>query len=156
MLFVEWWILRRLFVGLLMVAVGTLGLWAIRKKGWRVRIPVQFLSALVGLCGASSLLLMWWAISTSHVYSAPVYSPNRKMAVRIDDYNAGAFGGAYDSVELFTAHGISSNVVFSGEWQSVETANLRWKSDSELEISYQGTAALCASTARVKVGCIGK
>jgi hypothetical protein len=156
MVFIEWWILRRVVFGLLAVGVGTLGLWAIRKKEWRVRMLVQFLSAFVALGGASFSLFEWWAIRTSHIFSAPVYSPNRKMTVRIDDYNGGGFGGAYDSVELFAARGFRSDVVFFGEWNSVETANLHWRSDSELEISYHGALSLCASTPHVQVRCISK
>lgn len=44
------------------------------------------------------------------------------MAVRIDDYNAGGFGGAYDKVKLFMARGLSE-VVFSGEWRSIEQSD---------------------------------
>jgi hypothetical protein len=156
MLLIEWWILWRLCIGLLLVVVGGLGLWAVRKRRRTVRLFVQFLFTLVALGGVSALLLMWWGISTSHDYSAPVYSPNQKMAVRIDDYNARGFGGSYNSVELFSAHGFRSDEVFSEEWKAVETASLRWKSDSELEISYQGTVGTCASTVHVKVRCIGK
>ena len=74
MLFIEWWFWDRLSIGLLMVAVATLSFWFVRKKGWRVRLPVQFLCALVALCRASGLLVGWLAMFVSHSYSVPVYS----------------------------------------------------------------------------------
>jgi hypothetical protein len=162
MLFIEWWILRRIWLGLFMVALGAFGLWAVRNKvgGPRQRVLLSFartICVLIGMLGASSLLLVWWVISTSHVYSAPIYSPNRRMAARVDDYNAGGFGGAYDNVELFTGYGFRSEIVFSGGWNSIDSSSLRWKSDTELDILTRGSAAYdCASTVNVKVRCSPK
>ena len=75
------------------------------------------------------------------------------MAARIVEYNASGLGGAEDTVKLFTAHGLSSDVVFFGEFNLVKARNIRWKSDSELEISYEGTAYRCTSTRRERVLC---
>ena len=142
-----------------MVALGAFGLWAVRNKvggpGQRVILSfIRTICVLTVMLGASSLLLAWSLIATSHVYSAPIYSPNRRMAVRVDDYNAGGFGGAYDNVELFTAYGFRSEIVFSGGWQSIDSSSLRWKSDTELEILTHGSAAYdCTSTVNVKVHC---
>ena len=88
-----------------------------------------------------------------NTYSEPVYSPNRKMAARIVEYDASGLGGADDTVRVFAAHGFSSDVVYFGEFESVRAQNIRWKSDSELEISYEGTLYHCTSTRRVKVLC---
>ena len=154
MLFIEWWLVKRFSVGLLMVAVAFIIWWFARRKGWPIRLPAQLISGLVVLYG---FLVMWWVVASSHIYSVPIYSPNQKMAVRIDAYNPGELGGpTYDSVELFWAHGFNSAVVFSGEWKSVDKANLRWKSDSELEIYFRGTANACRSTPRVRVRCISR
>ena len=154
MLFIEWWLVERFSVGLLMVAVAFIIWWFARRKGWPIRLLAQLISGLVVLYG---FLVMWWVVASSHIYSVPIYSPNQKMAVRIDAYNPGELGGpTYDSVELFWAHGFISAVVFSGEWKSVDTANLRWKSDSELEIYFGGTAYVCRSTPRVRVRCISR
>ena len=49
--------------------------------------------------------------------------PNRRMAARIVEYNASGLGGAEDSVKLFTAHGLSSDVVFFGEFNLVKARN---------------------------------
>jgi hypothetical protein len=63
-----------------------------------------------------------------------VHSPNRKTAARIDDYNTSGFAGADISVELFTFHGLKRDIVYFGGWKSIGADDLRWKSDSELEI----------------------
>jgi hypothetical protein len=154
MIFVEWWLVERIGLGLLMLALSVLGFWIVRKKGGPIRIPVQLFCALVGLCGVLGLALTYWAVSTSTNHSAPVYSPHKNMAARIADYSAGGLGGAYDSVELFTSHGLKSDIVYSGEWNSVTAKDLHWKSDSELEISYEGPSCVCKSTDRVSVRCI--
>jgi hypothetical protein len=103
-----------------------------------------------------ALLLLVTLVSTlpGNTYSEPVYSPNGKMAARVIEYNASGLGGADDTVKLFTAHGLSSDVVFFGKLKSVKAQNIRWKSDSELEISYEGTPYQCTSTRRVKVLCL--
>jgi hypothetical protein len=93
MLFVEWWLISRVcllsFLGLLPV----FGFWFVRNKRPLIRIPIRILSGLVAVWAVISwlfVLVMPWP----HIYSAPLYSPNGKMAVRIDDYNASGFGGA--------------------------------------------------------------
>jgi len=45
------------------------------------------------------------------------------MAARIVEYNASGLGGAEDTVKLFTAHGLSSDVVFFGEFNLVKARN---------------------------------
>lgn len=154
MLFIEWWLVKRAFIGLLVVAIPAVGFWHVRKKTWPIRVPVQLVCALVGLSGVLGWLFIL-ALGSPDVYSTPVYSPNGAMAVRIDDFNAGGLGGAYDNVELFTAHGLDSKIVFSGDWKSVERANLHWKSNSELEILHAGNGR-CTSTTHVTVHCIGQ
>jgi hypothetical protein len=78
--------------------------------------------------------LFFSALPNPNTYSIPVYSPNRKMAARIRDYNLSGFGGADSSVELFTAHGLRSRVVFFGEFKSLDDA--RWIDDHHLLIRY--------------------
>ena len=76
------------------------------------------------------------------------------MAARIDHYNADEIGGpTYDAVRIFSDHGLRSNTVFSGEWKSTDVADLRWTSDSDLEIHYRGTAFFCRDAILVKVHC---
>jgi hypothetical protein len=150
-IFVEWWAVARLCLELLIVAGASLCIWSVRKKRWFVRFPIQLLLGL----SLFAMLFVDMIVSTlpGNTYSEPVYSPNRKMAARIIEYDASGLGGADDTVELFTAHGFRSDVVFFGGFKSVRAQNLRWKSDSELEISYEGTPFHCTSTRRVKVLC---
>src|ERR1700741_2210092 len=93
MVLIEWWLVERLTVGMAIIAVATTSFWLVRKKGsW---LPIQILSVLAVTCGLLSIAFVWWAATTSHIYSAPVNSPNGKMSARIDDYSAGGFGGSY-------------------------------------------------------------
>jgi hypothetical protein len=155
MIFIDWWLVSWRCIWLLTVVVATFSFWLVRKKRWPVRLPVRFLSALLALSAAAMGFIMW-GFPDPHTYSVPVYSPNKKMAVRIDETNLSGFGGADDRIFLFRAHGFISDVVFSGDWRSVEAAKLAWKSDSELEISYEGPVRFCASAPQVRVRCIGR
>jgi hypothetical protein len=150
-IFIEWWVVERLCLLLLTVATATLIISSVRKKRWFIRFPIQLFLGL----SLFALLFLVTVVSTlpGNIYSEPVYSPNRKMAARIVEYNASGLGGADDTVKIFAAHGFSSDVVFLGEFKLVRTQNIRWKSNSELEISYEGTPHQCTSTRRVKVAC---
>jgi hypothetical protein len=151
--FIEWWLVRGVCAVLLIVAAASFSFWSVRRKRRPVRIPIQFFSGLV-LCA----LLLWLCVSAlpRDTYSAPVYSPNETMAVRVIEYDASGLGGADDTVELFTGHGFHSDVVFRGEFRSVDLQSIRWKSNSELEVSYEGTAHQCISTGSVVVHCIAR
>jgi len=78
----------------------------------------------------------------------------RSGSARIDNYDVGPLGGAYNSREVFTSHGFASDVVYSGEYESVRADDLMWKSNSELEIHYDGPTCDCKSTQLVSVRCI--
>jgi hypothetical protein len=155
MLFVEWWFIGRICLGLLIIALPVFSFWAVRNMRRPVRIPVQILSALIALCGVFPWLIVF-ALPWPHSYSAAVYSPNRKTAARIDDYNTSGFGGADTSVELFTFHGLKQDIVYVGDFETVGVNELRWKNDSELEIYYDGPSCDCKGTQRVLVRCIPK
>ena len=151
-IFIEWWAIERLGLLLLVVATASLIVWSVRKERRFVRFPVQ---VILGLFLFALLCLVTLVSSLpGSAYSEPVYSPNRKMAASIVEYNASGLGGADDTVKLFRAHGFSSDVVFFGEFNSVKAQNIRWKSDSELEISYEGTPYRCTSTRHVRVLCL--
>src|SRR5580704_7724679 len=129
MLFVEWWLVGRVCVAVLLIAAAVLSIWLARNMRWPVRIPVQVVSGLVLLC-VLFLLTIVLALPSPHAHSVPVYSPNRRMAARIDNYDVGPLGGAYDSIEVFALHGLASDVVYSGEFKSVGAGDLMWKSNS--------------------------
>jgi hypothetical protein len=152
MIFVEWWVIERFCLLLLAVAIGSAAIWTVRKKRWFIRLPIQLLSGL-SLIALFAMLTLVLSLPAANTYSEPIYSPNKKMAVRITEYNASGLGGADDTVKLFTSHGFSSDVVFFGDFNSIKPQNIRWKSDSELEISYEGALYQCNSSHRVKVVC---
>ena len=151
MIFIEWWAIGRLCLLLLIVATASLIIWSVRKKRWFVRFPIQLVLGL--LVFALLFLVALVSALPGTAYSQPVYSPNKKIAARIVEYNASGLGGAEDIVKLFTSHGLRSDVVFFGEFKSVKAQNILWSSDSELEISYEGTPYQCTSTRLVKVLC---
>jgi len=155
LVFIGWWLLMRVCAIVLSVAAGAYGIWVVHGKRWLLRLPVRLLSLLLVLLGASDAIFVW-AFPNPNSYSAPIYSPNRKMAVRVHEYDASGFGGADTSAELFWAHGLKSKSVFFGEYRSVDAAHVRWKSDSELEVSYRGTAFSCTSAFNVSVRCISQ
>jgi hypothetical protein len=155
MLFVEWWVVGRVCLVILLIALPVLSIWFVRNKRWLVRIPVQIVSALALFCALFFLMILL-LLPWPHTYSVPVYSPSRTMAARIDSYDAGPLGGAYNSIEVFSSHGLASDVVYSGEFESVSAEDLRWKSNSELEIYYEGPPYDCKSAKGVSVRCIRK
>jgi len=151
MFFIEWWLVRRFCFGLLMVPVAALGFWAIRKKALIVRLPVQLISVPVALLGVLFALLTWQA-SGCQSYSVAIYSPNGKVAARVRTDDEGGLGGN-THVELFTAHGLLTDEVYWGLIGSVDAENLHWKTDSDLEILYRGTAYGCTDAFQIKVHC---
>jgi hypothetical protein len=152
MLFIEWWPVARNCIGLLLIVISVLAFrWALRKNVW-LRVPVQFVSGLVLICSLA-FWSFYWLMPNPWTYSAPIYSPNHRMAARVAEYNASGFGGADSSVELFGYGGLFSKVVFFGEFGSVGASDIRWKSDSELEISFHGDSCRCNDARRVRVRC---
>lgn len=133
---VGWWHIELLTICFVMVAGGILSFRFVHDRRRRTRLPVRFLALVVAGCGTLGLLvfLFFSALPNPNTYSVPVYSPSRKMAARIRDYNLSGFGGADSSVELFTARGFKSQVVFLGEFKSVDDA--RWLDDHRLLIRY--------------------
>lgn len=151
--FIEWWSVLVVCADVLLVAAGAYGIWVVRGKRWPLRLPIRTLSLLLLFLGGSGVVILW-AFPNPNSYSVPIYSPNRKMAVRVREYNASGFGDADTSVELFAAHGLKSKVVFLGEYRSVDATGVGWKSDFELEVVYRGAVLSCTSAFTVSVRCI--
>jgi hypothetical protein len=160
MVFINWWTAGLTAIALLMIAAGAVGLrkaGGLRDRAARIGIrtvsfPAAALGALLGL-----LLLLTWA-SGCETFSAPIYSPSGRAAVRIYDIDGGATDGD-TGVEVRWAKGFRQAGVFSGPWKSVEPADVRWIGNSELRIAYRaltGYKYSCRSTSAVKVLCTPK
>jgi hypothetical protein len=133
---VGWWNLELLAICLLMTTGGIVMFRFVRDKGRRIRIPVRFFAVIFAVSGMLSLLLFLFFsdFPNPNTYSSPIYSPIRKMAARIRDYNLSGFGGADSSVELFAAHGFRSKMVYFGEFKSID--DVRWLDDQRLKVRY--------------------
>jgi hypothetical protein len=151
MIFIEWWIVRRVCYALLLIACATAAFWSVRKKRWPIRLPVRILSAPATLLAVLFLLLQWKAAGCIS-YSSAVYSPDHRMAARIRTDDEGATGGN-STVELFDVHGLLQYDVYWGSWNSVEPGWVRWIDATHLRIEYDGTSYFCKSTRKVKVEC---
>jgi len=157
MVLVDWWFPGVLSAALIMIALAVYGLKAAARIAARFkRVAVQLVCAFVALFGSLAAILLL-AASGCRNHSAPIYSPSRSAAARIENADEGATGGS-TSVELFWAHGFREQTVYFGLEQSVEPSDIQWISDSELKIHHSGDYAadshICKSTARVKVSCL--
>ncbi len=140
--------------------VAALSVWMIRRATRLRGRFVRWIAVLLGMgiAGVSSLFgLLMVAGTGCESHSAPMYSPSRRVAARIETVDEGALGGA-TSVDLYWAYGFRSKAVYSGEWRSVEPGDVIWKSDSELVIHYGGRGFstgpyLCSSTKSIAVKC---
>ncbi len=156
MILFNWWLAGWLILALLMVVGGVFGLRLARK------VPVPLLRVIVRIAASGSALLgllvtlLLWAGSGCSGHSAPIYSPSRSMAVRIENLDEGATGGS-TQVELYWAHGLRSKTVYSGEWASVEPSDIHWEGNSRLTIQIRDASSdyssRCASAGGVKVEC---
>jgi hypothetical protein len=152
MVFVEWWLVRRIACGLAILALAALAYWLVRRQGRLLRLTMRTLSlglALVGSLIAALGVLPMGCLS----YSKPIYSPGGMEAARLRIADEGALGGG-NTVEITSHYGLRHDDVFLGDWASVEPKDIRWLSDSELTISYTRELVSCSSTASVKVHCI--
>jgi hypothetical protein len=117
------------------VAFFVLGIWVsriVKSKGMLIRLPARVVSlGIIGLGSIAILFVGCGALFTST--SAPVYSPDRKQALRIQNIDGGALGGA-TSVILYSGLGFHQAFIFSGEWKVVEVKDLRWISNDEILI----------------------
>jgi hypothetical protein len=153
MLFIEWYpiLVNCILFGLLGIAAFIF--WSVRRKRAVLRLPLRLVAFALALCPVFMLLIAW-TFPNPNSHSMPVYSPDRKSAARVWNYDPGPLGRADSSVQIFTAHGFLSRTVFHGEWQSVKPENIRWTSDTRLEISSGEAFYQCTSTRQIRVQCV--
>jgi hypothetical protein len=152
MVFIEWWLVRRVAYGLALLALAAFAFWAVRRKGPWPRLTMRTLS--IGIAIVGSLITLAGILPIGCLsYSPPIYSPNGRLAARIRISDEGATGGE-NTVEVRSLHGFKQGDVFLGGLASVDRGDIRWLSDSELTISYSGNLVSCLSTPAVIVHCI--
>jgi hypothetical protein len=101
---------------------------------------------LVGIFGVS----VWsYIVFTTHK-STPIYSPDHRRAARIEGLDDDR-----SFVIVYSGFGFGSRMVFLGGWTQAEAKKIRWVSDHELAIEYDGPSppALCKSGGGVSVRC---
>ena len=135
MLFFDWWIVAVVLLAVIFLLAGVCGL------RYASRISSRLLRLGISLAGVGSILLsslfglLSFPISGCRSNSAPIYSPSRTMAVRIESADEGATGGS-SSVVLFRTHGLRQTTIYFGPIGSVETTDIHWIGNSELSIHY--------------------
>ena len=92
--------------------------------------------------------------------SRPIYSPDRKHAVEIVEIDQGALGGS-TCVELYSDYGLHSDWIYEGDFYTVHTEDIRWVSNSEIEIHnrmYRPNDApqLCEGARGIRVQCVSR
>jgi hypothetical protein len=146
----------RILVYCVLLLLLALSLWAfyvVRKKSLIVQLPVRILSVVV--FGLTSLLTLGiGSCEFSNIRSTPIYSRDRKRALRIYDYDFGATGGATD-VLLFSDYGLRSEEVFEGNWKAAVPRDVHWVSDHEVEILYEPSYGppKCTNGSQVTIHC---
>ena len=133
-----------------------LGVWvfaAVRLQKVLVRLPVRFGAVVLVVFGLVAGLFFGLG-SLSNSNSAPIYSPDHKHAIRVEDLDYGATGGD-TLVLLYSAHGFLMDVIFSGEWKVVEAKDVQWFGNTAARIKYRASPfkASCQGARGISVRC---
>ena len=146
-----------IYLALLLVAAFVF--WAFRAlKNQRksVRIPLRILAvAFIALDCLVFCLLLFVRSLTATPRTEMVYSPDRRRAVQVSDFDEGALGGD-TVVDLYSYWGIKKENIVMGTWKIVERKDIHWLSDRELLITYDdrfGEMPRCENAKSVVVNC---
>ncbi len=153
MLFIDWGLIQVWAVGVFLLFASVWVMRAVRKKRALLRVTSRLLGACLAAVSVLLLLLITLGSIGCNTHGIPIYSPNGKYAARCEDSDSGGLGGD-TGVQLFADHGFDTKFVFMGGWKSVESQNVRWLSDTELEIDYIDEMTSCNNAGRIKVRCI--
>lgn len=120
------------------------------RRWWRAVLMI--LAVPFGLLG--SLLLCLDLLPTGcNSHSAPILSPDRSMAARVETLDGGALGGT-SAVVVYRRGGFNSVVVFSGFWGEVTPERIRWTGPRRLEVLYADPyEAFCVPAAWIELEC---
>jgi hypothetical protein len=157
MLFIEWGLIGRVCLCLAVVAATVLVFWLARK---RLLVPQALHGLLRSLTWPLAVFALLFVATNllamgCQTYTAPLYSPDHKMAVRVRSADEGWLG-EWSHVELFRDHGLRHVLIFRGPWQSVDASSLRWINNSMLEIDYQDNVFRCGHAWGISVHCVAR
>jgi hypothetical protein len=135
MIFPDYYALR---VYVMCFALLACGVWMFRaggRKSFRFQIPLRILAVLFIAIG--SLFTLVAIISPGTISrSAPIYSPDRKHAIRITTFDLGATGGG-TFVDLYSFHGLIEKRIANGEWKSLGPEDVKWIGNAELSLTFR-------------------
>jgi hypothetical protein len=139
---------------LALIGLGIWGFRFVRGKKRGVRLTVRAISITLTAVSTLTAFSLSFATLQRQVLtsvSAPIYSPDHKHALRIEDF--GDRTGSNTHVYLYSHFGFNVNAVFSGSWKSVRPEDISWINDSEISITYRDSKLpySCASAQHVKV-----
>ena len=108
----------------------------VRNTTPRLGTPLQVLSVLVaGISALILLLFLGGRVISKSANSELLYSPDRRLALRVESESTGALGGGTD-ILLYSHHGLTSRFIYVGEYESVQLDDVHWVNDREVLISY--------------------
>jgi hypothetical protein len=153
MIFVDWKSLIITCTPLFIAIAAIVGLRYADRISQRLLKVVAWVFCLPVFLLASLIFVLFLAGSGCRSYSTAIYSPSGKMAVRLETVDVGALGGD-TAITLHWAHGLRDSMIVWGTWRAVEPSDIRWVSDSQLQIRYNGSLYGCKSAGGVKVECL--
>jgi len=129
MVFIPWFQFGFYLFMAVWIGACALAIWGVRDTKLWYRIPVTLFLALLALpaCGMLALSI------SCHETMPPIYSPDRKMAVRIESFNGEPFSGS-TSVMLYSDHGLTVKELLHAGFGLVAQDRVRWTSDTEVSI----------------------
>jgi hypothetical protein len=156
MIFVDWRPFLLIALSLTLAALCVLLIWQVKRRPRWARILV-WLTATPLLLSSSALTVffIWIVLSQRQTVSQPIYSPNGKLAARVETWEGLFAGDDGTNVKVYSLHGLSSAWAYGGDEYSVEPGNIRWLDDHTLELRYTyDDEHTCDSPREIHVICL--
>jgi len=154
---ISFWLFRAsLYLACLaVIGLGVLVFMIVRQKSRLLRLPLQIGSIALIVPGSLTLLAFGcFALMTKEIVSPPINARDSRFAVRVVDTNSGV-AASDTSVFLYSGVGLSSEMVFSGEWKTVEPKDIHWVDNRTLLIDWHGPypPIICKGARGITVRC---
>jgi hypothetical protein len=153
MIFPNYFVLCEYAVCVAFLAIGAWIFRVSRNKPDQVQTALRILSVML-LAAGWLVALLHFASAGNDSYSPPIYSPDRKHAIRIDQWNRGPVSGG-NWVVLYSFHGLIVDRIAHGEWKSLGPESVKWAGNSEIAITWKDfrTPYWCESAQTIVVRC---